>query len=182
MAYHERKLLRDAIKLQLIAGVSSVAGRVDSSRVPPVSTATLPCLSVYTNDEAITEASKQTVPRELKREPIVAIVAWAAVPAGGAVDDALDALALEIETAMDEDQYLDSNAGGSVLLSTELGIFAEGARPMGVIKLEYQVEYRTNQRLTATDDIFDSMGVRINQAGVQHEDDEQSDLVENIHE
>lgn len=176
---HERKLMRDAAVAQLL-GATSAGSRVTSTRMPPPQTATLPSIGVYTDDEVTDEASKHSAPRELKRRALVAVEAWVAVPAGGAIDDAFDAIALQIETAMDANIYLAGTAFESVLASTEMGIDMSGARPMGCVKLTYEVDYHSDLRVTAPTDIFDAATTKYSQNNAQAPADQAQDIVLNI--
>ncbi len=179
---HERAELRAAAIAQLV-GETAAEDRVTSSRLAPHPKATLPAISVFTEDEAIDEASKNTHPRELKRRPVLAIEAWVSVPAGGDVDGAMDAIALEIETAMDQDIGINGTAGDSVLSGTQMGMKLDGDRPMGCVRLEYDVTYRTDLRIGEPEDEFDTLGVSTSLGGEQDDEDDQAqDLVEDIHE
>ncbi len=192
MPLHERAQLRAAAILQLIGAEGSLpsityataaGARVTSSRRAPNDTDELPCISVYTDSEQIDPASQNTNPRELKRRPVLAIEAWVKVPAGGDVDAALDAIALEIETAMDGDDTLDDTASESILESTETGVKLDGARPMGCIRLEYATVYRTDLRIAEPEDDFDEAATDYSLNGEQPDEDDQAhDLVEDIHE
>jgi len=186
---HERQQIRDAVVAQLIGAVvvgpvttyaTAAGARVYKSRQPPVPTAQLPAIGVYTDSEEVDPASKNTAPRELKRMPVVAIEGW--VSASGDVDDACDDLALEIETAMDADDSLDGCAFSSVLSSTEIGLFTQGNRPMACVRLEYSVVYHTDLRVADPVDDFDTMGTQYSLSNEQAALDQASDLVEDIHE
>ena len=162
MALHERAQLRAAVVAQLVGTAPTYAtaagARVTSARpIPLVGTDVLPAISVYTNEETIDEASKRSNPRELKRRPVVQVEGWVTVAAGGDVDAAMDALALQIETAMDGDQGHDSCAFDSVLGGTEFARDMTGARPLGCVTLSYEITYHTGLRVTESPDDFDTM-------------------------
>lgn len=166
MALHARAALRAAIIAQL-SGKTVAGVRVTSARATPLpGTDALPAISVYTNEEVIDEASKRSSPRELKRNPVVQIEGWVTVAAGGDIDAAMDALALEIETAMDGDQFCDAYASGSVLGRTEFARDLSGARPLGCVTLSYEATYETNLRVTAPVDNFNKLGTTIKIDGV----------------
>lgn len=178
MPDHERKQIRDAIVARL-TGETAAGTRVFTSRIAPIRVAQLPAISVYTDSETVDAASLKTFPRELTRTVTVAIEGWVRVTDG--VDDALDALALEIETAMDGDNYLSATCGDSMLISTEFGMKLDGDREMGAVRLEYTATYRTDPRIDALGDNFDTMGVEYNLENDQHEDDSADDLVDEIY-
>jgi hypothetical protein len=143
---HERQAIRDAIVARLIAANTSAANRVKKTQLAPQPEALLPAITISSQDEETDPASRTSSPRELKRRHTVEIVGWAAVEPNGAIDDALDALALEIETAMDGDVWLANTAFDSVLTTTELGLSLDGRRPMGAVRLTYEVTYHTDIR------------------------------------
>lgn len=179
---HERAALRTAIIAQL-SGETGAGARVTSARAAPQPGDPLPAISVYTSEETIDEASKKSVPRELKRNPLVQIEGWVSVAAGGDLDAAMDALALEIETAMDSDQFCDGYASESVLHETKFARALDGARPFGCVTLTYEASYRTDLRMTAPPDNFDTMGTTTKIDGVtMPAADDAEDLLEDIHE
>ncbi len=186
MPTHERQAIREAVIDQLIGDSpynTSAGLRVTKSRMAPHAQAQLPAISVYTDDESVDPASRMTAPRELKRTVQLAIEAW--VVADADVDDALDAIALQIETAMDADLEFDETAYSSVLASTETGIKLDGNRPMGAVRMVYTVVYHTDLRTSVADaamDEFDEAGINFDLSSDQDEDDQASDLLEDIHE
>lgn len=152
MALHERQMLREATIAALL-NKTAAGPRVYKSRRAPIPEATLPVIHVYTDQEPVDDNSGKTAPRELTRRPDLVIEAW--VVASADVEDSLDAIALQIETAMDADRFLDGCAFNSWLSNTELGVSVQGARPMGAAQLTYSVIYHTDQRTQATDDARD---------------------------
>jgi hypothetical protein len=177
---HERTEIREAVVAQLIAASTAAGSRVYETRLAPIRTAELPAISVYVDSETVRPDSMSSAPRELKRTAELAIEAWARADAD--VDDVLDALALEIETAMDSDVNLDETAFNSVLSSTEVKISMDGDRPMGVVRLVYAVVYHTDQRVDAPDDDFDKADVKFSLENEQDEADQANDSLEDIHE
>jgi hypothetical protein len=158
---HERQAIREAIVSQLVgvapAFRTDARDRVFKSRQSPLRSVELPAINVYTESESIRPGSESTAPRELTRTVTVAIEAW--VKASENVDDALDALALQIETAMDLDLELSDTAFQSVLTSAEIGITTNSERPMGCVHLEYAVTYHSDLRVVEPVDIFDTATV-----------------------
>lgn len=179
---HERQAIREAVVAQLIgvapAFRTSAQGRVTKSRMAPMRGTDLPAINIYTDGDETAAGSKDTAPRELTRTTVVTIEAWARYAEN--VDDVLDELALEIETAMDVDLNLAGTAFDSVLERTEIGIKLEGDRPMGCVHLEYAVTFHTDLRVAAPVDIFDTATVRYDLGGVQAPLDERTDTLTNI--
>ena len=183
MAFHERKSLREAIVAQLKGSnpYRTAAGvRVYETRHGPARVHELPMISVYTDSETVDDASMMTAPRELTRKVVVAVEGW--VIASANVDDALDALALEIETAMDVDLNFAGTAFSSVLSSSEFGIKLDGERPLGCIHMEYAVTYHTDLRTEALEDNFDTAAVEYSLSGTQDTLDDAHDLLTGVHE
>lgn len=178
---HERQQLREAIVAQLKGPSNdrtSAGSRVTKSRMEPQTIDQLPAISVYSADEAIHESSSSTAPRELKRLPRIQIVGW--VVASSAVDDALDALALQIETAMDLDHTLDHYAFDSILESTSFVQIEGGERPLGAVSLTYACTYHTQVRNAAPTDIFDTAAAQVSLAGDQATLDQRQVLEDGI--
>lgn len=143
MALHQRKVIRDVV-VGLLLGRTAAELRVLASRVVPYRKNELPAISVYTLDETVDGDSASTAPRELTRDLKLEIAGWVAhIPDGPLVDDAMDALALEIETAMDADPFLAGAVGDSILEGTTMAIRGEGDALMGIVTLTYAVTYRT---------------------------------------
>lgn len=145
---HPRRLIRDAI-VATLTGVTAAGSRVSKTRTEPSRDDELPIISVYTLGEPVDDKSAQTAPLELTRRPRVAIVARVLDTAAVPVDDAMDAIALEIETAVARNPYLSGTAGenGAILSSTEIEILSSdnGDPIVGVIRLIYSVTYYTLQ-------------------------------------
>ncbi len=181
---HERQAIRQAIVAQLRGSAPTYAtaagARVFETRMAPLRQTELPAIAVYAGDEAIDPDSASTAPRELKRTLTVAVEAWVRLTEN--VDDALDDLALEIETAMDSDLNFGSLAFDSVLSSTEIGLKMDGDRPMGCARLEYSVTYHTDLRVDAVADEFDTADIQYSLEGNQATLDQAHDLVDDIHE
>ncbi len=179
---HERQLIREAVVAQLKGpgnNRTAAGARVNKSRMEPARSAHLPLISVYSADEITKEASAKSSPRVLERTPRIVIVGW--VVANEEVDDAADALALEIETAMDIDPNFDGYAFDSVYESTQVTIDVTGERPMAAVALTYAITYETHRRIAAPTDVFDKAGVQTSIDGTQATADQRADLVTGIH-
>jgi hypothetical protein len=154
---HERQAIREAA-LTLLDGATAAGVRVFKTRLAPLRQAELPAIAVYTDEESVSPDSGTSSPRELTRTVTLAVEGW--VKANEDVDDVLDELALEIETAMDADQNLGGTAFDSVLVKTETGLKIDGERPMGCVHLEYAVTYHTDLRTEESGDDFLTANVR----------------------
>lgn len=177
---HERQEIRAAV-IAALTGETAAGTRVEASRFEPAETDQLPAICVYTVDESVDPDGIMTSPgREITRKLKVAVDGYAAVPANGAIDDTLDALALEIETAMDADVYFGRTAGDSILDNTEIIIDPSGERPFGVVHMVYEFVYRTDLRLPAIEDTAETVGVTyvtVDGETEIHEDNQANDLI-----
>lgn len=139
---HQRKIIRDKIVALLVD--QTVAGaRVYPARRLPNRKADLPALLVYAEDETVDPASHTTAPRELARELEVVIDGLVTANTELELEDAIDAIALEIETVMHADPFLGGTAADSALLGTVTDIDIVGDRLVGLARLSYRVEYQT---------------------------------------
>lgn len=144
MARHPRHLIRHAVKAALL-NRTIAEERVQASRFIPWRPKDLPAIAIYTLTEGVDPASEDTAPRRLARRVDVGIEA--AVTAGEDVDDVLDALAQEIEDAIDADLGLGGTVSKDVLLTgTETTVLEGGDQTVGIVRLTYAAEYYTEYR------------------------------------
>lgn len=140
--------------LALLTGATSAGAHVYATRVIPNQMAKLPVIAIYTLSEDVDAASISTAPRELTRTVPLTIEAW--VSPGTNVDDAMDAMALEIETLMHADPYLGGACADSILSSTAMEAIEDVDRELGWVALTYSVTYRTDApEATADGDMDD---------------------------
>lgn len=145
---HPRKLIRQAV-VALLASANTAAGsRVQGTRVEPHKRAQLPAISVYSLREPVDQGlSANTSPRELTRDVKVEIVGWVAHTDALPVDDAMDDLAEQIESAMDANPELGGKAADSILEETVMQVLEDDGRSdplIGIVTLTYSVTYRTS--------------------------------------
>lgn len=182
---HERQAIRDAVIDLIVAANTGAADRVTRSRVAPVRGDQLPAVSVWTSSESVDPDTYSTAPRELRRTLMLAVECWVEVADVDGLDDALDDLALEVETALDQDDSLDGTATSCVLASSEIGVRGDGNKPQGCVRLEYEVVYLTGLRTAVRDaayDDFDTAQVRTEVDRDMANNDQAVDDLEDIHE
>jgi hypothetical protein len=176
---HPRTAIRHAVRDLLIAADTSAGENVVATRILPIRKKELPLIAVYTLEEQV-DAQTDRTPRELRREIDMEIAAWVDPgPGGAAVDDAMDAIAAEIEAAMHADPYLSDTASESELTSTTMGVQGEGAEQLGLVTLSYAVTYLTLAPEPVADgdlDDFNAAGTSTNLGGEVHEDDQAEDV------
>jgi len=132
---HARTQIRAAAVARL-TGLATTAGRVHASRMRPGDA--LPCLLISTNDEDIAPGS---IGRLYEREVLLIVRGFA--KANDALDDVLDQIALEVETAMAADHR-------AALDKIETDFDDTLQQPVGSIALTYRVTYFTAADTSAT--------------------------------
>lgn len=177
---HQRQIIREAFAAQIKGAepaFKTAAGpRVFETRMVPWRTQELPAISVYSGDESVDD--QKSAPRELKRT--VDMTIEATVIASADLDDALDALALEIERAMHADPTLGGAASDTVLKRTTIGTMVEGNRPLGAVQLVYETTYYTNApeaEDTLLDDL-ETVHTRTSIGGLQGAAEQAEDVVD----
>ena len=138
-AIHQRKVIRDAVAAALVAANTTVGTRVFKTQTVPWRQQKLPAVGIGILSE--TSEDQGSAPRQLTRTADLTIVG--VLDASGQVDDALDALALEIERAMHADPTFGDVCNDSRLTGTELAIDEDGSKSIGFLRLTYQVTYYT---------------------------------------
>lgn len=141
MAEHVRSQIRNRVVDALAANVDQVDGRIYQSRLYPISDEDLPGLLVYTLSE---QSEREDSPTDSMRD--LSLVVQGITSLSPDLDNELDALALEVETAIDQLGTIDGLAkiyGG--IQSTEVSYVnaSEGDKPYAAIALEFQYTYRT---------------------------------------
>lgn len=126
---HCRRTLRE-LAGSLCAGLATTGDRVHQSRLPPRTAAGLPCLLIYADNERIGDTSAGPHDRALE----VVIDGYAMAAAN--LDDTLDQIALEVETAMAADPRFR-------LRSLAVDFDEALEKPVGVIRLTYEILYFT---------------------------------------
>jgi hypothetical protein len=140
---HQRKVIRDAV-VAALTGTTDAGARVKATRVEPNRAAGLPALAIYTPTDETSEDSIETAPRELLSHVTLKVTGWVLDTAALPADDAMDALAEQVEAAMDVDRYFGGACGGkrgSVRISTETGVLDDGDPLVGVVTITYQADY-----------------------------------------
>jgi len=124
---HARQQIREACAA-LVTGLITTGSRVFQSRMRPQDQ--LPCLLITTNEESI---ERITLGGMEERRLSVVIRGFA--KASAELDDTLDTIAAEVETAMED--YTDAR-----LERIEVDFLDELEKPVGSISLTYTVIYR----------------------------------------
>lgn len=139
MADHVRKQIRDAL-ITTLTGLTTTETRVFPNRVHSMNSNALPGLIVYTVEEEVEEVAIGGI---LNRILDVAVEAYVATSEN--IDDDLDLIAAEVETAIGADLTINGLANHVTLSTTEYFMDDEGKKKTGVARLVFQVQYRTTQ-------------------------------------
>jgi len=139
MANHLRRQIREALATA-VTGLTTTSTRVFQSRVYPLQAADLPCLLVHTRSER-SQPSTVHPNRVIERTLEVEVVAIAKATAD--LDDTLDGIAKEVETALAGPPTGLVNVGAKDvrLISTAIELNGEGEKPTGSATLLYEVDY-----------------------------------------
>ena len=125
---HARQTIREAAAT-LLTGLTTTGSRVFQSRMAPQDS--LPCLLVMTDDEEITWGAFE---KQLERRLSLTVVGLA--KATSTVDDTLDTIAAEVETALGTDLKYELTA-----IAVDFDESLE--KPAGRIVLTFSIRYFT---------------------------------------
>jgi hypothetical protein len=173
---HRRQIIRDAV-IAMLKGQTTVGERVFPTRFEVLRRNDVPALLVYTVSESVDPESQRTAPRELTRTLQLGI--HAVVKVTEAVDDELDALALQVERLVDKDPTFGGEASDAILTSTDIAVYEEADRRVGIARLTYAITYYT-QAPAAEDvalDDFRTAHVETSLGGAVHPDNRAVDDV-----
>ena len=138
MANHLRRQIRERAATTL-TGLATTGSNVFQSRIYPLATAALPGLAIYTNAESVAVFAMGAT-RTLHRDLELVVEGYAAVSSD--IEDTLDQIGKEIETALAGDIGLNNLALDSYLTSVEVTFSGDGEKPAGLIRHIYTVIYR----------------------------------------
>lgn len=136
---HVRTQIRTAVKNRLL-GLYTTGQNVHMMRVYSVED--IPALLIYVNSEISELDNKKGRPVDLRRTMDLTIEGLAGT-AEQTLNDTLDRISSEVETAMMSDLTFGGLAQRSRLTGTEFGFTPEGEKQHGMVRLTYRVEYRT---------------------------------------
>ena len=135
---HQRKTIRDAV-ITSLTGLTTTGSRVFNSRVYPNEESKLPCLNVFTLSEAVELDSVKSTIRSLE------LVVEGFASANSNIENTLDTIATEVEEALGSDTSLSNTCQSHNITNTEITLSNEGSLPIGVVRLVFNVIYRTTQ-------------------------------------
>ena len=145
---HRRAVIRAAIQ-SAVTGLATTGANVSIGRVYPETIPTLPALNIITGNEEI-DAEEQILispdsgkwPQDRRVEYDIEMRA-----AGASLDDTLDQIALEVETALNADAKLGGECDKIEYVGSEASeLSGEVEEPIGLRTLSYLVHYRVDAR------------------------------------
>ena len=143
---HVRQSLRERIASN-VTGLTTTGANVFQSRVYTLEPDDLPCLLVYSTSETSERATMATTD-SLNRDLTVMVEGYARTASN--LDDTLDTISAEVETAVASDPTCNALALDTVLQSTEIEYDAEGDQPIGSVRLAFGVHYQTKTTVPTT--------------------------------
>lgn len=138
---HKRTQIRQQIATT-VTGLTTTGSNVFTSKVYNLDPKQLPCLTVYTNADSVTEYM-MSVPRTQKRTLNVLIKA--VVGLSDDVDVLIDTICEEVETAMAGNLQLSGLVHSLYLQATDISYQSEGDRPYGMADITYEVGYTVSE-------------------------------------
>ena len=134
---HVRNSIRDNL-VTTLTGLSTTGSNVSSTRVYPFGAEKLPRISIYTKSEDI-EYGTLSRPRTLVRTLTAAIEVFVQ----SNVDDDLDTISSEIETALYADVTRGGYAKDTRVVSFEADFSGDPDKPVGTAVINVQIDYVT---------------------------------------
>lgn len=138
MADHVRAQIRTAAKVAL-TGLTTTGANVFKTRSYPLESAGLPGLSIYSGPEGSSKTTLTSVERSYTM--IVEVHAQAKAD----VDDLVDTICKEVETALFADVTLGGLAKFSELVSTDFSLAETANKPIFMATLAIDYGYKTTQ-------------------------------------
>ena len=144
---HARETIRKAI-VTSITGLTTTGTRVYSNYMYPYEDSTLPNLSLYVAHEPEEVADDLEMGTHDLRSLPFRVSARA--KANSDLDDSLDDMCAEVETAIIGNAALAAYVKTIQLVSTTIEMDNEGEKPVGVARMEWVIIYRVNRTAPTT--------------------------------
>lgn len=138
MVDHVRKQIRDAVETTL-TGLTTTGANVFPSRVHNIPEGNLPALLIYTNQETAQPLTIDAPTRTVQR--LLELIVEGIAAQNDTLDDVLDTIIKEVETAMTADVTISGLAKDTFLSGLEIRLSGEGKNPTGNARMSYTVEY-----------------------------------------
>jgi uncharacterized protein YabE (DUF348 family) len=139
MTDHLRQRIREQVATT-VTGLATTGSNVFQSRVYSLSDDVLPALLVYSVSESSDIDSMGSI-GSLTRNLSLSIEGY--VKNVSDYDDVIDDVCKEVEIAMAGDKTLNGLAQNSYLAGTDINYNGEGEQPVGIVTMNYVIQYRT---------------------------------------
>lgn len=136
---HVRQQIREQVATTL-TGLTTTGSRVYQSRVYPMGPNNIPGLLIFSTSES-SEVDVMGSVGSMLRTLTLTIEGY--VKGTSNSDDTIDTICAEVETALGADKTINSLAKNSYLTDTEIEYSGDGEQPVGVVTMNYIVQYRT---------------------------------------
>jgi len=136
---HARTQVRDAVAAAL-TGLITTGANVYVNRAHLLESAKLPCLSIHVRNDATRRISETPIEQERTVELVVEAHAN-----GGSVDDTLDTICAEVETAIGSDVTVGGKLIDCVLDSTSIAVTGEGSKLSGQAEMQFNATYAVRE-------------------------------------
>jgi hypothetical protein len=141
MADHVRQQIVDEVVATLKAAGTDAGSRVYPSRLLPVRPDGVPAIYVYAHEEDGGERPHAGAPYQYDRTLTVATHCLVKADTGEALEEALNALVLQVETAMNADLTRGGLADETFYASLKMDLWGDGYQPMAQGQLLWAVKY-----------------------------------------
>lgn len=148
-ATHARRQIREAVQAAL-TGLDTTADRVFTGRPWPLQEGELPGIVIVIPSESVIDdgsAFGDGAEAIVGRQASLIVLGY---DQGEDIEDRLDQIALEVETAMAADPTFGGLVKDSELAGSSLAVDGDGRKRAGEIRLTYTVWYRTTRGDPAT--------------------------------
>lgn len=138
---HARESIRKAI-ITACTGLTTTGSNVGGWNIHAIDATDLPWLSVKVTGEALSDSIENEFGDYEVRQLSVSIEARARALAD--LDDTLDDICAEVETAVMGDSSLAALIKDVQLVGTSFELDGEGEKPVGLATMEWIIDYRVN--------------------------------------
>jgi len=149
-AKHPRQLIREAV-VAILKGHTDAGDRVFKSRVRPLTSRLLPAIGVYTTEQ--TSDTEETSPRKYSHTVKVHVQGIFEVDEN--LDDAMDALSLQVEQLLQANPTWGGTADDSALVKTSMYFVNDGRTDSGCLELEFEADFETKPGLVSESSLND---------------------------
>ena len=143
---HARQQIRERVAVD-VTGLTTTGSRVYQSRIYNLEKTDLPCLLVYSKNE---DSERDTFRGTNGLSRNLSIVIEGYQKGATNLDDSLDTIAEEVEAALGADPTLNGLAKDSSIASTDIEYTGDGETPIGLVRMTFNVNYRTTTTAPGT--------------------------------